>query len=371
MCLINRDKNGGNMKIGIINYFNYDNYGAVLQAYALQQIVSELGFKNELINYDCFFQTQHYKLIHTNNLYKVISDILYFKDRFIKKIEFNTFRVKYLEITKIQYDISTISNTVDEFDMFITGSDQVFNYKCTDFDKNYFLDFVKQKKKVAYGASFGMNNIPVELINTYKKLLVNFNFLSCREKEGTKICNDIFSLKCKTVLDPTLLASKDIWNFDNCKVYNEEYILVYMLERSDSLLEFTSNIAKKMNLKVYYIGSLTRAHRNGLKGKFFGHVSPDEFVNLFNHATYVVTNSFHGTAFSIIFEKVFFVEKLKINKDTNSRFDNILSTLDLEDRFIDAEYIPSLTIDYNKVNKLLEIERRNSISFLKGAIEND
>lgn len=354
--------------IGIMNFYKADNFGAVLQCYALQQTIELMGEKSEVVNYECKYITKHYKLLHTTSLTQLASDMVYLFDHFLKKKEFEKFRLKYLTVSKQEYNRNTIYNTNQIYDIFITGSDQVFNYKCSGFDYSFFLDFVcENNDKCAYGASYGFSEIPIAYKKKYRELLQDFKYLSFRENVGVEITEELLARKTLNVIDPTLLAPKKVWDFD-CPIKYKRYILVYMLERSNTLLNFTKNLSKKTGLEVIYIGSLVRGHRNGLKAKFLGHESPEEFVCLFKNAEYVVTNSFHGTAFSIIFHRQFFTEMLQHGGETNNRFTSLLEQLGLVERIMNsenAECIIDRKIDYEDVEMRLDDLRRASADYLK------
>lgn len=357
--------------IGLLNYFQADNYGAVLQAYALQKEIEELGFDSELINYKCDAIAKRYSLLHFNSVYQFMSDICYFKDHLLKKIKFKIFRRKYLTISD-KFNKNTIDNCNELYSKFITGSDQVFNYTNTNFDKVFFLDFVnKIEKKYSYAASFGISEIPLEFYDDYQKLLKNFNMISFREKTGTEIYSKLVGDKALCVLDPTLIVSNKVWDFEERYDVPSKYILIYMLERSNQMLEFTKWLQNKTGYEVVYIGSLVRNHRKGLKAIFKGDASPQEFVYLFKNADYIITNSFHGTAFSIIFKKNFWVEKLNGNTCTNDRFVSLLKQLGLQSRIVamaEPEKVDISNINYDDVQIRKDELKKISLDFLKNIV---
>lgn len=357
--------------IGLINYFQADNYGAVLQSYALQRTISELGFDSENIDYQCDYINERYALLHFDSMYQLLSDICYFKDHLSKKYKFEKFRSKYLQISKERYDQKNIWLANEHYDLFITGSDQVFNYTNTNFDKTYFLDFVNNAdKKFSYAGSFGISSIPKDYEDEYRKLLTDFSRLSFREKTGVDIYRNLMGIDAEVacVLDPTLIAPMECWNFEEKYETPQKYILVYMLERSAKMINFVKILQEKTGYDVVYIGSLTRSHRQGMNADYRGDIAPQEFVELFKNADYIVTNSFHGTAFSIIFEKTFFVEKLKGNTCTNDRFTSLLSQIGLESRIIELNDNMDINfkdqIDYVRVTPYLERLKKFSKDYL-------
>ncbi|MCR5797623.1 MAG: polysaccharide pyruvyl transferase family protein, partial [Eubacterium sp.] len=312
---------------------------------------------------------KHYKLLHFNSALQLASDIVYLGDHIRKKKGFSDFRKKHLVLSKKSYSTDDIKDTNSLYRVFITGSDQVFNYTNTGFDETYFLSFVeKPNSKCAYAASFGFHEVPVEYMNRYKDLLKGFEYISFREQSGSELYNMLTLEHAQTLLDPTLVARRKIWDFGvNSNNKCAPYILVYFLERSSKAFAFVNLLKQLTGLKVIYIGSLIKRHRENLNAEFMGGLSPDEFVNLIKNATYVVTNSFHGTAFSIVFEKQFWVNPLENGKVTNDRFFSLLNQTGLINRIIpndyNGDYINN-TIDYIEVNVRLDKFRQEAVDYL-------
>ena len=151
------------MKIGIMTFHRAINYGAVLQTYALQKYLNDSGYDAEVIDYRCDHMENFYKILSVKNksIKQVIRGLLNFIYVYKKKSRFYGFLDQNVKISSKIYDKSNIGESNNEYDKFITGSDQVFNYACSQFDKNYFLEFVKNyDKKYSYAASFGMKEVP-------------------------------------------------------------------------------------------------------------------------------------------------------------------------------------------------------------------
>lgn len=358
-------------KIATITFHNSDNYGAILQTKALQVTIEKLGYETEIIDYVCQNKIKMYKTIDLdlekgilrngfqipNSLYKVI-----------KKNKVKNFMLNSCKVSKERYFSSKEMKNLDKkYDLFITGSDQVWNYMNTKFDKAYFLDFVKDSnKKMSYAASFALTEIEEKYEEEYKKLLKDIQYLSIREVEGKKIL-DKFKLNSQIVLDPTLLLTRDEWA-DMIKINKDEkeYILLYTLHNSKEIKECTTKLSEKTGLKVIKIcGNIL-----DYLGKFKTTIStPEEYVELINNAKYVVTDSFHGVAFSVNLNTNFYFYRGK-NIKTHSRIDNLLRICNLEKRAI--ENIKELIvedIDYSKTNVLLEKERKKSLDFLSTSIK--
>lgn len=359
-------------KIGIITYHRAINYGAILQAYALQTKLKEFGVQSKILDY----RNERLEKIHAKNkipnsktLKNFILNLILHKNHSRKYSKFRDFSQKYLELTIPMYSIEDLTAHEDAYDIFITGSDQVWNYKINDMDTAYFLGFVKDKsKKRSYAASFGLSEIPEGYKPIYKNLLNDFDNILIREKQGAKLIKDLLLKESSVVLDPTMLLSKEKWiKLIKNISYNEKYILVYAFEGSANIKNLALNIARKTGYKILW---LSNTYKFSYRIKYIKSAGPEEFISLFNNAEYIITNSFHGTAFSINLNKQFITELLPASTGVNSRLEDILYLFDLNDRIIkssDANIINSI-IDYNKVNLILEEERKKSISLLKDAI---
>lgn len=368
------------MKIGTITYHRAINYGAVLQTYALQKVLDKMGADSEVIDYRCPFIEWLYKPLCMRKVKNVKDFIAVIKGANIKKQKRDMF-LKFLK-NNVRTS-SNIYNSEEEllkanniYGKFITGSDQVWNFKCSNSDSKYFLDFVSdESKKYSYAASFGVDKVPDEWENEYKKLLSEFNTISVREKQGVKIVKDLVNKDAEEVLDPTLLLNTEDWKkLIKNDVNFEDYILIYAMKPSEKLITFAEELSKKTDKKIVFLkDSLTKENEVRFDNdvEYDKMVSPEEFVELFMKASYVITNSFHGTAFSINFNKQFFTELLAPETKVNSRLENILDMLGLRSRQILKDSKPDTEeIDYSKVNKILEEKKAKSMEFLKKILEN-
>lgn len=197
----------------------------------------------------------------------------------------------------------------------------------------------------------------------------DFKAISVREKQGQAIIKSLCNKEVPVVLDPTFLLTKEEWKkLNTCDTKNKKYILVYCLRRSDLL----NKMAEKLKIKTGFEIIVLNPRIRNIYDKFSAYnVGPEDFIRLFMNAEYILTNSFHGTAFSINFNKKFLVD-LDINSavSTNSRLLNILSLFGLEDRIVENIDIEKMyrDIDYRKVNKILDEERIKSINYLKKSL---
>ena len=354
------------MKIGVITFHRAINYGALLQTYALQTTLKNLGADNEVIDYrHAGIEEKYYKVLKKQSLPSLVRSCMLYPREVKKAKKFGKFISSNLKVSNICYkSYNQLEESNSIYDCFITGSDQVWNNKITDMDGAYFLNFVKNsEKKCSYAASFGMYNLPTEQKNLYKTFLSDFNHMSVREEQGKNIIKSLTNKDIQVVLDPTLLLSKDQWCKIAQKPQDNNYILIYIMKWSDSLFKFAEDLSAKTGCKIKYI---TTGVKKPVKGDYITTAGIEEFVGLFANAKYVVTNSFHGTAFSLIMNKNFFLELLQ-GQGANDRLENIMDTYNLRSREIvngKNSYINE-NIDYEVVNEKLEANKQNSLEFLK------
>lgn len=360
--------------VGILTFHRAINYGALLQAYALHKVLIDLGIQNVIINYRCDHIEKEYciftdykycgnikgKFIRTLNLPAII----------IKKNKFNKFIKQHITLcpNKLLSRNDLLKNWRSTgFDYFITGSDQVWHNGVTNFDKTYFLDFITEpERKISYAASFGFSEIPSQHLSEYKYLLSDFGHISVREKSGAEIIRKITNKDVPIVLDPTLLLNKSDWltiSSNNVKIIN--YILIFCIIITDSIKAFAEELRK---LTGYIIISIDNKISSSFKATGSLGIGPKEFLSLFKNANFIVTNSYHGTAFSINFNKDFFVEIQSSPNNTNCRILQLINLFELDDRVINNKSCKLnllKPIQYDKINSILKSEINNSISFLK------
>lgn len=357
-------------KIAILTFHRSINYGAVLQAFALKSVITELNADCSIIDYKNQFieDINQVKLLNFNSTKDFINGIITYPTKKKKFNKFIHFRKKYLQPVEFN------ANDQKMFDVFITGSDQVWNYRLSNFDKTYFLDFVNDnRKKNSYAASFGFSEIPEEHTELYRSLLKGFNNISIRETQGAKIIADLINQDKPVVLDPTLLLDKKQWesmfNIRRGIAINKKYILLYLMISEPAIVKFTEKLASETGYEIIYItDKLVRK----LNATYERTVSPVEWLELFLNATYIVTNSFHGVAFSINFNKEFFMGLLPSSADVNSRLENIIKLFGLEDRKITRNTQMDMKpgIDYNRVNSILQSEKVKSKEYLMKILDN-
>lgn len=361
-------------KIGLMTWFTYDNFGSLLQCKGTIEVVKKLGYDIELINYS---PKQAYSNINLINMSKrLLKKIINLpkKNRNIyipKKDNYSKFRNRLPKSEKAD-EKSSLFLLNKKYDAFICGSDQI--WAPTVFDENYFLSFVKNNdKKIAYAPSIGLPIISNKIIESKMKCLIEkFEYLSTREEQGANIIYKLTGKKAHVVLDPTLLLNKNEWSKEFTDIQYDKYILAYFLGDNKKYYKVCKQISEKLNKKLIIIPT---SESDLLKKEcILDDVGPNEFISLINKADLILTDSFHGTIFSINFNKPFVTfKRFKDNKlSQNSRIYNILEKLNLKSLLfngnIDAVLKLSMSIDYNNVNNQLSKLRTDSIDFLSTAL---
>ena len=326
------------MKTATITFHNTNNFGAALQCYALQQSLLALGVENEVLDYTSPYLNKPYKLsaLEEKGVIRYFLGMVYSLLRMPRNKAFRKFRRLLILSKPLNKD--TIKTIENEYDLFITGSDQVWNGSLVGYDDSYFLHFVKDgNKKGSYAASFGFLKIEEELKPKYRELLQNYKYYNVRETSGSDILKDLFGVDANVTVDPTLLIDKDSWSRAANNVgINEPYILVYQISPSGKLIEVVKQLTKQTGLKIVAVPFIMGCYFDYIPNPTLG---PSEWVGLFQNASYVVTDSFHGTAFSMIFNRNVWC----CIPENDSRISSFLSIVGIPERLI----YPSTTIPEN------------------------
>jgi hypothetical protein len=359
------------MKVGIITFHRALNYGAVLQTYALQQILDEMGIESDVIDYECKTINDNYNGIifsKCNRKKEYLNAVGYFVKTKNKRNNFDKFISESLQLSS-KCNRQNIGSIETEYDCFITGSDQVFNDKCTGFDTTYFLDFVKNPlMRNSYAASFGFQQVPDALKGKYTELLNSFNNISVREEQGIKIVKELTGKKAVKNVDPTLALNSKQWEKKIKNNFrNDKYIFVYTVMDPVNLVQYAVELSHKTGFKVVYlhgnIETYSTSNSNGVVENIYS-ASPDDFLNYIYHAEYIITNSFHGTVFSIIYKKKFIVE-LEAWK-YNKRAEELLKSLNINGHVLSDINLDTIddNCDWDEIEKLLEVERLKTKDYL-------
>lgn len=364
------------MKVLNVTMHAVDNYGSVLQTYATERIFENLGCEVETLDYI-------QKGVQLDSIARVIKNggpgwIIKCKQLFLyllseniseRKVILDQFRKKYLHLSNRRYLADAeLTEERPNADIYCTGSDQTWNTSIHGVNSAYFLDFVPEgKRKIAFSASFGMEELPAADVDKVKGLLSSYYAISVREKSGLSILKNLGIANAKWVLDPTLAVNPKIWyDMATERLINEDYIFVYQLNTNATFSAFVNKFAVSKGLKVVYVKS--RKNYQLKNSEYFGNPSPEELLSLFKHSSFVITDSFHATVFSLVFHRDFldiFPQRF------STRLNSLLELTGLENRqvtdFSSVDYGKD-PIDYNKVDALVENKRDETIAFLKYAI---
>lgn len=378
-------------KIGLV-CVNNNNYGSILQSFALQYVLKKLGNDVTVIRYEEKSLMQ--KLHRMKNREWTINKWNYIKNYYIIPIwnkplknglrlrhaRFNKFKNSNFTYSSIYTNLKDISEFVKTMDVIVLGSDQVWHP--ANLEMNYFtLNFVPINiKKISYAPSFGVSSLTNIQAKKTIDFLRRFDAISVRELAGKKMIKDLIGKDVEIVCDPTLLLSSDEWNniFNISKpMVNYKYILCYFIGDNPWQRKIAEAICKKLELKIIalpHIDKYIHSDESYADIKYYD-AGPIEFINLIKYASLVLTDSFHATVFSIINHTPFFTFnrfKTKTKTSTNSRISSILEILGLVKRYIKSETDLSITdnilCDFSNTDKILEEFRNNSLKYLKESI---
>jgi hypothetical protein len=361
-------------KIGILTFHNVYNYGGTLQAFGLLYALREHDVL--CVDYVQEARNEHYNSIVSKNysLKQNIKNIIkkgIFKEGEQKRKAFDLFFDDHLKLTENKYTSSEALKEIENFfDILISGSDQIWNPFFSNglLDTNYLLGFTTSVKKMAYASSAGSYSFSKEEKETMAKYLKTFAKIGVRESFLKEQLDEVID-GVETVLDPTLLLRAKDWRTVSKPLnIKDNFVLLYSFDHNETCLEIANIVAEKLNCKVLSI--CPKLFNN--KGVDIGlkNVGPSEFIWLFDNAKYVVTNSFHGTCFSVIFRKNF----VSLYKKNNPyRVLNMLKIMGLSDRVVKSTNDMSEVnwdIDYSSLEETIEKEVVRSNQFLSVAIEN-
>lgn len=368
-------------KVDIITLHRVVNYGSVLQTYALQEKIKEKGFEVEVIDYyperlhlmGMLKRLKNKKDILKKNLFIRFGAQCVIFPSYVQRFNmFKSFLKKYIKMTdKTYYTKEDLEKETPKADIYCTGSDQVWNSEWNEkIEYPFFLDFVPEgKKRISYAASFGKKTLTEKEIPETKRLIERYKYLAMRELSGVEILKQLGRNDGINVLDPTLLLNKKEWlKIASNKYSDKKYVLMYNLNRNKKIDEYVKKLAKEKNLDIYYISY--NLHECLKKGKMKCNVKVEDFLSLISNASYVVTDSFHATAFSINFNTPFMI--IFPNK-FSTRLASILEVTGLQDRIVEDHNsieLANRTIDFLHANEVLEKERQKASDYLDKALNN-
>lgn len=350
-------------KIGILTFHRASNYGAVLQSYALQTELTILGADAEIIDYRCEeVENSHNpaSIFHKNS---VLHALKLLPNKFAKYRGFNGFRKRKLKMSR-SFEKNDIEEANELYSTYIVGSDQVWSPLFSGNDDVYQLTFAKDCNRYSYACSFGFDIFPENLKNNYIVNLDLMKVVSVREASAKRMLQ-AEKMESRIDLDPTMLLPISEWDkFAKRPVAQKPYILVYTVQPPVNLLKYAKELSKKTACEIIY---LNNEHNGNKDIKHVRYSTPEEFVGWFSEAEYVLTNSFHGTVFSILYSR-----KCKIELETRKKFNNrsrdLLSDLRLDICRFDEENKFVFNEAWDEPLAILEQKRECSIAYLKQII---
>lgn len=388
--------------VGIITVHHYGNYGSALQAYASQRVFEKLGYDTYIIDYrspnlyyatdrymdyDCkddsfyrdlekkkkgFFRWTIKKLLSEPH----VSQFLYRYLGITRGVDLPALWLKNLRMTRRYNCLRELFADPPHFDIYVVGGDQLWNTHITYSNPAYFLTFAdKNAKRISFSTSIGIPAIPESALGTFKKGISNLSSILLREEEGVNYLRSL-GYDAHRVLDPTLMLTKEEWAVMRNTAYHipfSQYILAYFLDPNDWTSKLLRTVQRQTGLPVIIIGG--KRKDNSRNVFYTGNIEVATFLALFSNANVVVTNSFHGMAFTLIFEKILIASYRgdESAESMNSRHRNIIkmfglsSCLYTEDNF-HLEKL-SYEMDYDRINSLLLKYRKQTIGLLHNAID--
>lgn len=371
------------MKVGLLTVHCSTNPGASLQAYALSKVLGRIGTDTILIDYRPEYFTSEFdsgKRRRCNQSVKKCIGCFLFGHR--RKIEYNQyidFENKYLPLKTRRYDcLDGLYECVPDCDVFLCGSDQIWNPQHTHYDPVMELSFAKCSGKpcYSYAASIGQDELTEKDINFLKNNLSGFRMISVREESAKEIIqNKLGIVGVERNVDPTLLLSRSEWEEIESAIHERvkgKYILFYPLAENPLAFPLLKKLKKKLGLPV--ISLSRRIQKDSAVDKQYRTFSPNDFIDLIHHSEYVVTNSFHGCVFSLIFERKLISYK---NTERNTRMECLFQMFGIDDaqitRLDELDYqdfqkrIERIKLDHAILNK----EQSNAIVYLERMMKNE
>ena len=387
-------------KVALVTCYFHPNYGSMLQAYATQKILDDWNIPCENICIDGlkkeidgsktrFYLKQIWNpqiltgtvlRIARKKVCKVLYGKTFGKDLDIRQEKFKEFEHSNFRISRRYTSKRELTEACGEYSAVLVGSDQLWLPSNIDADY-YTLNWVPDEvNKISYATSFGTSFIPGNLQKKTRDFLRRFQYLSTREQSGVQMIREYAGLEAKLVCDPTLLFTAEDWMCIQKEeaVVEGDYILCYFLGNNTSDRAFAMRLREKTGYKIVALLHLDEYIKSDCTyaDEIPFDIGPGELINLIRHARYIVTDSFHGTVFSILNRKIFFTSR-RIKKEgilcTNNRLDSLFESLGITGRLIsgdeDIEECLARKLDYDRIHEKLEPFREESKAYLRQAIE--
>jgi len=349
--------------------FGY-NFGSVFQTIATKLILEEAGTTPVCINYipPRYTEKRYWKEGSTGPL-RFLRRVLFYPVHVFSKRNYSSYLAKHCPLTHYIYAENDFLKVCPQADCYITGSDQVWNYNHNEgLDKHYFFDGIKGKK-IAFASSIGMTSLPEEYADYMKRALKDYSAISVREASAVELLSK-WGIQSSQLIDPTLMISKETWyQYASKRLFPEPYIFVYLpynITDKEIVYRTVRAIAQKNNLKVITYSWDYR--KDDMADKTITFADPGDILSLFIHAEQIVTNSFHGSAFSINLNKQFWVY---MPSHFSTRLLSVLELCGLKDRMLEGVISDSninMEVDFTEANRVLQREREKSREFIKEAL---
>lgn len=362
------------MKVGILTFPNSVSYGACLQMVALQNTVRRMGHEVEIINYyNSYMKAEK----HTDKGRHPLKRAL---QRHLRRLLHRRLYARFSHFERqhvVRYpthsftDKSRLPEIGRRYDAVICGSDQVWSPYITNTDISYFLDFCgATTKRVAYAPSFGVVKFPAGFEERIAPELQQFHALAARELPGKELVERLTDRETALVVDPTWLVDAADWAAmeQSHPAATGDYVLYFVVNQSKELLQRCKAFAKEHGLKLVVIGGnpVTAAKNKDPMLSYAMDVGPEQWLYLIHHARYVFTNSFHGTAFSVLFERDVYVQ---VPDHNGSRLRQVLESFGMEDREVrEGEPLTEAAVDYRHVRQVFAALKEQSLTYLKNAL---
>lgn len=364
------------MKIGILTFHYAHNYGAMLQAYALCTKLKKFGHNAEIVDYRLPYIYRNHERLGLRAFYKqryssencilgALKTLKNFPRYFFRPTKWYKFEFFLNNILPKSVRLSSAEGINKQgYDVIICGSDQIWNTRLTgELIPLYFCDGLYAPKKITYAASNGNEYIEPKFILDFARLFKNLDYVSIREKGLSDFLNNN-GFKNTCVLDPVFLLSKEEWQKVAEKPIESNYLLTYSFDESPGFFEFAYNVANKLGKKMIVYSFEKKLNlQDDIKQFYIG--GPKEFLGYLMNADFIITNSFHGTAFSIIFRKQFYSIPPKHGRE---RIDSLLCTFGLQSRLVESDNDINITpLVYSE--DLISKQINNSESFIKTVLK--
>ena len=397
---------GEKKRVAIITHFHGStNYGGVLQAYALRKVIADMGYEAEQLRYLTSSENTAQQPMRVKNLFikslqnaitekqlaafiiragkfgitfvprKIFNKLIVSKRRALRAENFACFNEQYVLSSK-EYTRDTVAESVDDYEIFITGSDQVWNPNW--FHAPYYLDFVPEEKtKIAYAASTAVSHLTQEQYGKMQPLITRFQHISVREENAVSLLQDMTDKKIEWVLDPTLLLSADEWNEIAAEnPVKEPYVFAYILGDRKDNQKCAKDFAKKKGLKlVTFPFTASGSPRQAFFGDIHSYGGPDVWLSLIRDAEYVITDSFHAVVFSIVYRKRFAVLRRSGDREKgsmNSRMYSLCKMFpEIEERIVGVDGVNVLDRNmlWGDIVSPLNSRKHNSLLWLENALK--